>query len=166
MTLVYPVILTATNDKNDTYLIEIPDLKGLTEGYGLADAISMARDYIGLRCYSMTNKEIPKASKLEEIDMKKAEFRNEGPSLLTLVDVDIAKYRRAMDNRSVRKNVSLPGWLSDIADEECINVSRVLQDALMETLHVTRESYLAQHGKLRYKAPEASGLQVSDNVKI
>ena len=47
MTVIYPVIFTRTNDETDTYLVSIPDIQGMTEGHGLADAISMAKDYIG-----------------------------------------------------------------------------------------------------------------------
>jgi post-segregation antitoxin (ccd killing protein) len=41
-----------------------------------------------------------------------------------------------MNKRAVRKNVSLPAWLSEEADRENINVSRVLQEALLEKLHL------------------------------
>ena len=34
MTMVYPVIITQTNDEKNTCLVEIPDLNGMTEGYG------------------------------------------------------------------------------------------------------------------------------------
>ena len=164
MTLVYPVILTAIHDKNDTYLVDIPDLDGTTEGYGLADAINMARDYIGLSCYFKKNNQFPKASDIENINVRNGRFYNEGHSLITLVDVDISKFRRSMDNRAVRKNVSLPGWLSDLADEECINVSRILQDALMDTLQVTRESHMAKHKGVKYKILEQEEPQLNDNI--
>ena len=65
MIIKYPVIFTKLNDAKDTYLIEIPDLKGITEGYGLADAIKMARDYIDCYCYDKND--IPVASALNDI---------------------------------------------------------------------------------------------------
>ena len=46
MRQVYPVIFTPLNDKKDTVLIEVPDWEILTEGYGMADAVKMARDAI------------------------------------------------------------------------------------------------------------------------
>ena len=49
MRQVYPVIFTPLNDKKDTVLIEVPDWEILTEGYGMADAVKMARDAIGLK---------------------------------------------------------------------------------------------------------------------
>ena len=52
--------------------------------------------------------------------------------ILTLVDVDFSEYRRKIDQKSVRKNVTLPSWLNWEAEQAGLNVSRVLQEALME----------------------------------
>ena len=43
----YQVIFT--KKKNDTYLVEVPDLDCITEGKSMSDAIKMARDVIGLK---------------------------------------------------------------------------------------------------------------------
>lgn len=136
MTLIYPVIFTVTHDKKDTYLIEIPDIKGMTEGHGLEDAYRMARDYIGCALYDKQDNLIPEASVLSDIDVKKGEFAGEGDSFVSLVDLDIDVFRRKMNKKSVRRNVSIPAWLNQAADEAHINVSRVLQEALMEKLGV------------------------------
>ncbi len=116
MVVIYPVIFTKTNDEKDTYLIEIPDLKGMTEGYGLADAIKMARDYIGCYCYDKADADMPVASSLN--------------------DVDVDGYRKKMSNRAVRRNVSIPFWLNEAANKQHINVSKVLQEALTEKLNM------------------------------
>ncbi len=134
MKTVYPVIFTQTGDKKDTVLVEIPDLKGFTEGYGLADAISMARDYIGCALYDKSD--YPAASTPESIDVSKSEFAHLGKSMISIVDIDIDAYRKELDNKPVRRNVSLPNWLNRKANEEHINVSRVLQEALMEKMRV------------------------------
>ena len=47
MKQVYPVIFKQLNDNKDTVLINVPDMNILTEGFGLQDAIEMARDAIG-----------------------------------------------------------------------------------------------------------------------
>ena len=46
--------------------------------------------------------------------------------------------RRKIDTKVVRKNVSLPSWLNYEADKAGINVSRVLQEALISVLGVSR----------------------------
>lgn len=43
--------------KKDTVLIEVPDWEILTEGYGMADAVKMARDAIGLKGITYEDKE-------------------------------------------------------------------------------------------------------------
>ena len=136
MKVVYPVIFTRTGDKKDTYLVDIPDLDGATEGYGLFDAIAMARDYIGCTCYDIPDMDIPKSSPIEKIKPSKGKFSDAGESFVSVVDLDIEKYKKRIDNRAVRRNVSIPAWLNKKADEEHLNVSKVLQNALVDILGV------------------------------
>lgn len=53
---------------------------------------------------------------------------------MTLVDVDFAAYRRANDMRTVRKNVTLPNYLNELAIQAGINFSQVLQEGLKQRL--------------------------------
>ena len=140
MKQVYPVIFTQLNDEKNTVLIEVPDLEILTEGFGMADAVDMARDAIGLKgiCYEDEGKEIPQPRKLADIDINKGTFAEDGASCASLVDIDFTEYRRRVDNKTVRRNVTLPNWLNQEAEKAHINVSRVLQDALMMKLGVSR----------------------------
>ncbi len=136
MKTVYPVIFTKTNDEKDTYLVDIPDIKGMTEGYGLADAIEMARDYIAGYCCELPDDEIPKASAAGDINVSDGMFADEGESFISLVDTDLDSYRRKMEKRAVRRNVSIPRWLDKEAEKAQLNFSRVLQEALMQKLNI------------------------------
>ncbi|MBP5383542.1 MAG: type II toxin-antitoxin system HicB family antitoxin [Lachnospiraceae bacterium] len=136
MTIAYPVIFTQKNDEKDTYLVYIPDMNGVTEGYGLADAIRMARDYIGCMLYDKDEDQYPKPSRLEDIDPTAGVFFDAGKSVVSAVDIDIVEYSKKLDNAPVRRNVSLPSWLNKKANEEHINVSRVLQEALMDKMNL------------------------------
>lgn len=137
MKKVYPVIFTQTED---VILVEVPDLNILTEGKDMADAIEMARDAIGLYGISREDhgEEIPEASICSEIHVEEGTFADEGKGLVSYVDVDFAVYRRKVDNRVVRTNVTLPNWLKQEAERAEINVSKVLQEALMNKLGVYR----------------------------
>ena len=53
-----------------------------------------------------------------------------------MVDVDLAEYRRQYDNRAVRKNCTVPYWMTVKADEAGLNYSRVLQDAIANILNL------------------------------
>lgn len=140
MKSVYPVIFTPLNDEKDTVLIEVPDLQILTEGFGMADAVDMARDAIGLKGidYEDDGIELPQPSLMDDIDVTNGTFAEDGKSFLSLVDIDFMEYRRKADNKTVRRNVTLPNWLNQEADKAHINVSRVLQEALMMKLGVSR----------------------------
>lgn len=127
MKAVFPIILTP--DKNG-YVVSVPDLNINTEGKDIPDAIEMARDAIGLWgiCEEDAGRAIPVASSELPVHGK-----NE---IATLVDIDFAAYRRANDLRTVRKNVTIPSWLNNLAEGAGINFSQVLQDGLKSKLHV------------------------------
>ncbi len=134
---VYPVILTQTED---CILIEVPDLEILTQGKDLSEAIEMARDAIGLTIIAMQDhmQEIPEPSFESSINMEESTFAGDGTNLLALVDIDVEAYRRKYDNKVVRRNVTLPNWLNKEAEKAHLNVSRVLQEALMLKLGVSK----------------------------
>lgn len=140
MKYAYPVIFTRTEDEKDTILIEVPDLEIMTEGFGIADSIEMARDAIGLSGITLEDmgRPIQQPSDMRKIDLKKSEFASAEKSFISLVDVDFAKYRKKADNKMVRKNVTIPNWLNKAAEKEKINVSRVLQEALTEKVRLAR----------------------------
>ena len=56
--------------------------------------------------------------------------------VVSMVDVDTKEYRRKIDTKAVRRNVSLPSWLNYEVNEAGINVSQFLQDALLEKLNI------------------------------
>ena len=108
----------------------------MTEGYGIADAIQMAKDYIGNMTYDKQDSELPAATPIESVDISTSDFAKSGKSFVSLVDVDIDSFRRIEKSRNVRRNITLPEWLDDMATNAKINVSAVAQNALKETLGV------------------------------
>ncbi len=145
MKQVYPTfILNTNNDSAHPFLVCVPDLEIFTEGDTFADAIEMARDAIGLTGISMEdhNEELPLPSDQEAAIEKVRQDTEEidfSKGVLTYVDVDFSEYRKKVDNKTVRRNVALPSWLNYEAEHAGINVSRVLQEALMEVLNVKRK---------------------------
>lgn len=135
MIAVYPTILTQLED---AVLVEVPDLSILTEGKNISDAIAMARDAIGLAGITKQDMgvDIPSASAIDAIDPLKGAFAEEGRGIVTLVDIDFDAYRRKVEKKMVRRNVTLPSWLNTMADEAHINVSGILQEALKAKLGV------------------------------
>lgn len=137
MKKVYPVIFTQTEDM---ILIEVPDLQILTQGINLTESIEMARDAIGLKIISLQDigEVVPEASEERMINVMQGTFASDGNSFSSLVDIDVAAYRRKYDNKTVRRNVTLPNWLNIEAEKAHLNVSRVLQEALMMKLGISK----------------------------
>ena len=144
MKQVYPTFILNTNDNSEhPFLVCVPDLDIFTEGDSFANAIEMARDAIGLTGISMEDngEELPIPSK-QEIALEKVKQDTEvvdfSKGILTYVDVDFSEYRRKVDTRTVRRNVALPSWLNYEAEQAGVNVSRILQEALMSALKLER----------------------------
>ena len=126
----YKIVLIPEADEPHNYTVYIPDFDTYTEGDGIADAMYMARDAIGLMGITMQDmgKEIP-----EPGAVKYAAAEGE---IETYVDVDFKEYRKKQDNKKVRKNVMIPSWLNEAAESENINFSRVLEEALRQRLEI------------------------------
>lgn len=125
---VYPVVLSKGSEKG--YVVYIPTLDINTEGTDIADAIVMARDAIGLwgLCQEDLGKEIPVPTEFN--------IEHNEDETVALVDIDFTAYKKAHDNKVVRKNLTIPNWLNELAESNNINFSHVLQSALKEVLHV------------------------------
>lgn len=129
MAKVYPVILTPTETG---YFVTVPDLNINTQGKDMAEAIYMARDAIGLWGISEQDdgRCIPEPSQVEPA--------HEEGELVTWVDIDFAKYRKAHDMTTMRINVSVPKYLKVLGEEAGINFSQVLQEGLRQQLNIPR----------------------------
>lgn len=126
----YPVILTKCEDGSG-YLVTIPDFDNNTFGETIPEAIEMARDAINLLCvtYEDNKEELPAPSDLAALNCETNDIK-------TLVDADPDAYRRMLDNRSVKKNCTIPSWLNEKAEAANINFSAVLQEALKQRLQI------------------------------
>lgn len=144
MKQVYPTFILDTNDGSEhPFLVCVPDLEIFTAGDTFADAIEMARDAIGLTGISMEDhkEEIPQPSDQEAAYEKVSQDTEDidfSKGVLTYVDIDFSEYRKKVDTKTVRRNVALPSWLNYEAEHAGINVSRVLQEALLDVLNVKR----------------------------
>lgn len=121
----YPAIFHA---ENSGYWVEFPDLPGcVSEGGDLAEAAAEAVDALGGYLCAMMDRQlaIPAPSDLRTVHA-------EGDDLVSLVSANLANYQKR--TRPVKKTVTLPEWLSDEAKKRHINLSAVLQQALIDQL--------------------------------
>lgn len=126
---IYPAIIRL---ENDSYTVRFPDLENcFTFGESLEDALDSARDVLELCLYDMEQDgiRIPEASGLSAISLNKNES-------IALVDVWMIPVRDKMENRSIKKTVTIPKWINDIGVEHKLNFSQLLQAAIKEKLDI------------------------------
>lgn len=97
--LVYPVILSKNGDG---YFVTVPDFVVNTEGKDIADAIAMARDAIGLNVLQL------EADNVTVPEPYSQYFQVQDDDILTLVDIDMTNYKNKYENRTVKKNCTIP----------------------------------------------------------
>lgn len=114
-------------------MVTVPDLGVNTQGKDMAEAMLMARDLIGICGIDLEDegKPLPKTSDISDLEHLK-----EADDVITLVDVDFDEYRRRNDTRMVKKNCTVPAWLSHEAEKQGLNFSALLQSALKKELQV------------------------------
>ncbi len=126
---VYPAVFTA---EEDGYSINFPDLESCyTCGDNLADGIVMAEDVLALTLYhyEKEGKSIPTPSEPKDLELNENEFVN-------LIVADTIVYQKRYNTKAVKKTLTIPEWLNEMASEANINFSQLLQEALTEKLNV------------------------------
>ena len=102
----YPIILSEM--KEGGYLVYAPDMQINTTGTDISNALEMAKDAIEL-CgvgYEDEKLPVPEPSQISSVKAQNGE-------LVLAVNVDFEAYRRMLDNRSVKKNCTLPSCLNE-----------------------------------------------------
>lgn len=131
MKAIYPAVFEPLQDGSG-YAARVPDVSGcVTTGSDLAEALDNVRDALAACICTLEDfaQPIPAPSAPDAVEH--AEH-----AVVALIDIDTLKYREETDSRAVRKNVSMPAWLSLMAERAGINCSAVLQEALMHRLHL------------------------------
>lgn len=119
----------------DGICIDFPDLPGCcpcADKGNTEMALKNAKEALGLHIWGMEqdNEELPESTPITELKLAP----NQVPAL---IDVFMPSVRERLNNRSVNRTVTLPAWLNAAAQEQNINFSQVLQDALKQQLHMT-----------------------------
>lgn len=124
--LAYPIILTEYNDESGHYyVVTSPNIDGLvTDGKTIAKALIHAEDAIATILDATGKKQI------EVQDPTK--WKLEPNQQVSWVRVDMDKWLSKHDQKTVRRNVTIPEGLNNWAKENRINVSQVVTNALKE----------------------------------
>lgn len=128
---IYPAIF---NYEDKEIAISFPDLPGCYScGKDDEEALYMAKDALGLYIVSAEEdgEELKEPSKLNAIRLSKNER-------VILVEVNMPLFRESVQNTSVKKTLTIPKWINDLAEKNKINFSQVLQTALKNALGLKR----------------------------
>jgi len=128
---IYPAIF---NYEDKEIAISFPDLPGCYScGKNDEEALYMAKDALGLYIVSAEEdgEDLKEPSKLNAIKLNKSERA-------VLVEVNMPLFRESVQNTSVKKTLTIPKWINDLAEKNKINFSQVLQTALKNALGLKR----------------------------
>lgn len=128
MIICYPVIIEKNDGIYNGYFYDFEDVK--VKGKTLEDILTKAKEKLGV--YLLENENAKEPSDPDEVDFKKGQ-------LALYIDVNMDWVREKKKYKSISRMVTVPKWLNERAKESGINVSSILQRALMEALNVKEE---------------------------
>ena len=116
------------------FSVYFPDLPGCTSyGETLSEAQRNAQDALGLHLYGMEQDgdPIPAPSVTPEVDPETA-----AGYLVCPVTVFPSLVRDELDNRRGKTNVTIPAWVRELAQERGLNCSKLLEEAILDTVGI------------------------------
>lgn len=123
MKYVYPAIFTK---EEDGIIVTFPDLEDtFTDGGTMEEAFENAEDVLNLMLWNREEqkKDIPAPTAAADISVPNG-------GTLAMIKADTLAYRKIHDKKTIRRSITLPGWLDNIARERNINFSQLLQNAI------------------------------------
>ena len=127
MLYTYTAVIT---ESDGTFYAKVPDINGcITTASSLSEAIEIISDALNLCLVGLEDEGI-----IPNPPTPQSLISHTPEDILTIIQADTIQYRSLTDTKAIRKNVSLPAWLSNLADKRGINCSKVLQDALLSIL--------------------------------
>lgn len=128
MSILYPALC---HYEDGGYWCEFPDLDGcFSQGDTEQEVVENAKEALDGYVISLLEqgKTLPLATAITE-------HHADGKDFLTYISCDIASAKY------VRKNVTLPAWLSQMAEKTGINFSQTLQESLFQKLGISAASF-------------------------
>lgn len=132
----YPACFYKEHEGN--YSVVFPDLDHLaTCGDTLEEALRMAVDCLAGYLFSLKQdgETAPSPSDLNKINLDD-EYDDYAEGFVNMVTVDVDEYAKVHFEKSVKKTLTIPSWLNDLAIQNKVNFSQILQKALKAELHL------------------------------
>ncbi len=124
--LLYPAIFKYGDTAITVTFPDIPE--AITQGKDLNEAYQMAVEVLGFALEDY--QEYPQASSSSQVQADNPDAD------VALISIDMNAYLRKYHSKKIRKNVTIPEWLNNLAEENKLNFSQVLTEALESKLQV------------------------------
>lgn len=127
---IYPAVFEKTNTG---YSVFFPDLPGcFTVGKTLEECYMMAKEAVSLHLWGFENdNEItPIPSTIDDVQ------KDNKDDIVGLIEVSLFDFIANLDNRAVKKTLTIPRYLNTMAEKKKVNFSHLLQAALKEYLGI------------------------------
>jgi len=128
----FPAVFDPGPDGSKGYTVTFPDLLGcITEGSDFSEAMLMAKDALEGFLYGMEEdgENIPSPSSPHQ-------FSVPAGGCIAIIEAWTDIVRDEMENKAIKKTLTIPKWLNDAAEKEKVNFSQLLQYALKQRLGI------------------------------
>lgn len=125
MKLIYPAVF---HTEDDQVWVEFPDLEGCQSfGDSISEALDGAKEALEGYCITLLEEKhtLPIVSDIKTIKTDESSF-------VSLVETELTT--SFAKTKSVKKTLTVPAWLNDMATEKGVNFSAVLQEGLVKSL--------------------------------
>jgi len=131
---VFPVVLYKSKDRVKAHY---PDFAIFVEGINYFDALESAKKALGEQLVVMEEDGnlIPDPTPFEKVDLSDFDILTAKP-VVTMVEINMALFRNTREIEYVRKNLTLPKWLAELAHEKNVNFSKLLAETLCDILGI------------------------------
>ncbi|GAB6427910.1 type II toxin-antitoxin system HicB family antitoxin [Bacillus luti] len=123
----YPSIIRFDGEKYEARFPDFEDCRAT--GLNRDEILRKAKRVLGERLFQLESEKLvlPEPSDIHSIDVQKNE-------MIFVLDIHMPLYRVNDRDHAIKKTLTIPAWLNNVALENDVNFSRVLQDALKTEL--------------------------------
>ena len=116
-------------DENPGISVYFPDVNGCVScGENFSHALQMAKEALSLHIYGIEKDGEPAPLRTDKVP------RTDAGDMVVPITIYPDIVIDELNNRRVKTTITLPYWLKSVAEEEGVNYSRLLENALKETL--------------------------------
>ncbi len=125
--LIYPCVV---RKEDDIYYANFPDFNAcFTDAESIDELFANTKEVLNGVIFTMLKNKMDLPAAGENIKLEEGEF-------LILVESPVGVIKDRINNMAVKKTLTLPAWMNEMAMEHNVNFSQVLQEGLKRELNI------------------------------